>query len=189
MLTAAHVLLVASAEEKDIGRKRAGGHGRSRGDGYRGMMRERRAATRLAAALVTAGLVTGAAGLSSCGGRDLSGGPAADECRTGIGGGQCLVSLDLTEGHDYDYVVHQRSLPVLGGGVQVSAHVQAGPASLRVWWRDAAGRDVATVIGPGRSQTLSGTAAVQDQAGEQRFVVHFRRPAGSGRMDATISYG
>lgn len=142
----------------------------------------------------TAALAAGSmflAGLTGCGviGGGGDGGRASSQCRASGIAGQCALDLDLPGGGNHDYVVSRRFLPVLGGGVQVNAYVQT-TAAVRVSWRDTAGKDVATVVEPGKPQSLRGVVSVQEQGNEQRFVVHFQRPGPTaGMIQATITYG
>jgi hypothetical protein len=127
-------------------------------------------------------------GPSGCGGGDE--GAASSQCTNGSGGGQCVLSVTLSGGKAYDYVVDQSSLPVLAGGLRVNALVQTGRAEVRVSWQDTAGQEVAAVVKPGSAQSLQGVVAVGDAGGRQRFVIHFR-PSGSAstKVDVTITYG
>jgi hypothetical protein len=146
---------------------------------------------RLAVALVAASTL--AVGLTGCGSFGGGGkhGRVTSLCRTtGTDGtGQCALKLSLGERGSYDYVVSGQPLPVLGGGVQVSAYV-ATTTPVRVSWHEAAGRDAVTVVEPGRPRLVRGVASVQDQGGEQRFIVHFQLSgSGASTVDATITYG
>jgi hypothetical protein len=148
------------------------------------------AAGPVVAGLLAAGLL--AAGLTGCSafgrGGDRSG--VSSECRDSRDGGQCALSLSLADATAYDYAVGRGSLPVLAGGVQVSAFVQTDRTAVRVWWRDVTGKDVETVVQPGKPQTVHGKAVVRDEGGSQRFLIHFQLSGSSdSRVDATITYG
>jgi hypothetical protein len=144
----------------------------------------------LAAGLLAAGLL--AAGLTGCGafGRGGDRNAVSSECRDSGDAGQCALRLSLADATAYDYAVGKGSLPVLAGGVQVIAFVQTDRTAVRVWWRDVTGKDVETIVQPGKPQTVRGVAAVRDEGGPQRFMIHFQLSgSGTSRVDATITYG
>jgi hypothetical protein len=146
---------------------------------------------RIMAAFVMGSLAT--VGPAGCGTGDGLAHQASSECRTKVGtggAGRCVLDLSLVGATVYDYVVHGPSLPVLSGGVQLDVHVQTEQADVRVSWRDPDGKDVVTVVNPGKPQSLRGLVVAQDQAGEQGFTIHFQLPDASfSAIDAAIVYG
>jgi hypothetical protein len=146
---------------------------------------------RVMAAFVMGSLAT--VGSAGCGTGEGAARQVSSECRTkaGTGGaGRCVMDLLLVGTTAYDYAVHGPSLPVLSGGVQLDVYVQTEQADVRVSWLDPDGKDIVTVVTPGKTQSLRGLVVVQDQAGEQGFTIHFQLPgAGSSAIDATIAYG